>query len=141
MPNIITTSVIEDNKVLVKNFSLYQNYPNPFNPSTTIKFAIPKESFIRLEIFNSIGEKVTTLISETLLPGIHLYNWKANDFASGVYFYCLSSENLVQTKKTFIDKIKSRLLIQSLSSIFYNRSTVLLRFPFVVKPTSHIKMG
>jgi hypothetical protein len=96
---LITNVEIIDNKVLVKEFSLYQNYPNPFNPSTTIQFAIPEESFIKLEIFNAIGEKISTLISETLLAGAYRYEWYADGLPSGIYFYRLSTNKNVLTKK------------------------------------------
>lgn len=80
-------------------YKLEQNYPNPFNPSTTIQFSIPEESFLRLEIFNSLGEKVSTLVSEELNAGSYKYEWNAMNLASGIYFYKLSANEFSQTKK------------------------------------------
>ncbi len=101
---LITGVEKPDDKTLPKEFKLYQNYPNPFNPSTTIQFALPKESFTKLEIFNALGQKITTLFSETLLPGIYKYKWDAGGFSSGVYFYRIIADNFVQTKKLLLMK-------------------------------------
>ena len=98
------TDVEEISSVVPGDFSLYQNYPNPFNPSTTIQFALPKESFTKLEIFNALGEKVSTLVSETISAGTYKYEWNAKDLSSGIYFYRLSTENYVQTKKLLLIK-------------------------------------
>ncbi|HSP89098.1 MAG TPA: T9SS type A sorting domain-containing protein [Ignavibacteriaceae bacterium] len=99
-PNII--NLLENN--IPDNYLLKQNYPNPFNPTTTIQFAIPKQSFIHLEIFNSLGEKVSTLVSETLSAGTYEYEWNAEGLPSGVYLYRLSTENFMQTKKLLLMK-------------------------------------
>jgi len=104
LTNLVTRVEEIDDKVLPKEFNLYQNYPNPFNPSTTIQFAIPKESFTKLEIFNAIGEKVSTLILENLSAGIYEYEWNAEGLPSGVYLYRLSTENFTQTKKLLLMK-------------------------------------
>ena len=85
-------------------YNLSQNYPNPFNPSTTIRFDIPRESFVKLEIFNVLGEKVSTLISKSMQAGKYEYTWNAGAFPSGVYFYRLSTKNFVQTKKLLFIK-------------------------------------
>ena len=104
LTNLVTSVEEINDKVLPKEFNLYQNYPNPFNPSTTIQFALPKESFTKLEIFNAIGERVETLITETLAGGVYQYKWDANKFSSGVYFYRLIADNFVQTKKLLLMK-------------------------------------
>ena len=102
---VIVTSVRqEDNVSIPSDFKLYQNYPNPFNPSTTIKFAIPKESYTKLEIFNILGEKVMTLVSEMLSPGAYKYKWDAGRYSSGVYFYRITAGNFIQTKKLLLLK-------------------------------------
>jgi len=83
---------------------LYQNYPNPFNPSTTIQFSLPKESFINLEIFNALGEKITTVVSENLAAGTYKYEWNAEGLPSRIYFYRFSTENYSQTNKLILIK-------------------------------------
>jgi photosystem II stability/assembly factor-like uncharacterized protein len=89
---------------LPTNYSLEQNYPNPFNPSTTIRFSITKESFTKLEIFNSLGEKVSTLVSEHLRAGAYKYEWNAKEFASGIYFYTLTAGDFQESKKLILLK-------------------------------------
>ncbi|MCW8813994.1 MAG: T9SS type A sorting domain-containing protein, partial [Chlorobium sp.] len=64
-----------------------QNYPNPFNPSTTIKFSIPEESQVKLNIYNSIGEVVETLVNGLHQPGSYEVSWNAKNYPSGIYFY------------------------------------------------------
>ncbi len=91
--------IIENDENLSKNFRLFQNYPNPFNPTTTIEFSLPQHDFVTLTIYNIRGEKVTTLISESLAAGSYQYNWNAGGMASGVYFYQLQTDKFTQTKK------------------------------------------
>jgi uncharacterized delta-60 repeat protein len=113
------TDIKTDTDVLPDFFTLEQNYPNPFNPNTRIKFSIPKTSFITLEVFNSIGEKVGVLVSEELSSGTYLYNWNAAGLASGIYFYQLratpgggqagdastgSGQSFIQTEKMILLK-------------------------------------
>ncbi len=101
----VTPTGIEDKKnVIPDKYYLAQNYPNPFNPTTTIQFALPKGAFTSLEIFNVLGEKVSTLVSENLSAGSYKYDWNASLLPSGVYFYRLSTENFNQTKKLILMK-------------------------------------
>ncbi|HSP89097.1 MAG TPA: T9SS type A sorting domain-containing protein, partial [Ignavibacteriaceae bacterium] len=100
----VTVDVEQVNGQIPTEYKLEQNYPNPFNPSTTIQFSLPKESFTKLEIFNSLGEKVSTLVSETLSVGTYEYEWKSEGLPSGVYLYRLSTENFMQTKKLLLMK-------------------------------------
>ncbi|MCK9211593.1 MAG: M14-type cytosolic carboxypeptidase [Ignavibacteriaceae bacterium] len=85
---------------LPNEFQLYQNYPNPFNPSTTIQFKIEKQSAVLLQVYNSIGELVTTLVDQELSAGLHKVNFDAaaNSVASGIYYYKLQAGNSTQTK-------------------------------------------
>ena len=83
-------------------YTLFENYPNPFNPSTTIKFAIPEESFVKLEVYNTLGEKVNTLVAETLTAGIYSEDWNAADLSSGIYIYRLQAGSFVETKKMIL---------------------------------------
>ena len=100
----ITVDVKEVSNQIPSEYKLEQNYPNPFNPSTTIQFAIPQQSFVRVEVFNVMGEKVSALVSETLSSGTYEYEWNAEGLPSGVYFYRLSTENYAQTKKLLLMK-------------------------------------
>ena len=93
---------VQDEKPLV--FVLEQNSPNPFNPSTLISFALPKAGQARLEIYNATGQKVATLANGLQTAGKHSFVWDAKSFASGIYFYVLKAEGLVQTKKMVLLK-------------------------------------
>jgi photosystem II stability/assembly factor-like uncharacterized protein len=97
------TSVKEDNQI-TKSFTLFQNYPNPFNPSTTITYLIPKESFVKLTVFNSIGQLVKILVNEYQPSGEYKINFNANGLTSGVYYYQLISDNKIKTKKFILLK-------------------------------------
>jgi hypothetical protein len=94
---------IEDESMPVK-FELLQNYPNPFNPATTIKFSLPESAETLLEVYNSIGQKVATLIDQDLGSGYHEVEWNASGFATGLYIYRLTSQNFVAVKKMVLLK-------------------------------------
>ncbi|AFH48190.1 Hypothetical protein IALB_0478 [Ignavibacterium album JCM 16511] len=85
-------------------FTLSQNYPNPFNPNTTIEFSLPKDSKVKLVIYNSIGEEVATLINNQLSAGYYKYNWNASDLTSGIYYYKLISDDGFLVKKMMLLK-------------------------------------
>ena len=96
-----------------EEFRLEQNYPNPFNPKTGISYHLPARrvesstgqaglsafSFVELRVFDVLGREVATLVSEKLAPGTYTKEWDATDIPSGVYFYRLSTNGFVQTKK------------------------------------------
>ncbi len=87
-----------------KEFALKQNYPNPFNPSTNIEFALPKTAKVTLKVYNAIGQELTTLVSEELIPGKYKYTWDATGFASGIYYYKIEAGVYVKTKKLLLLK-------------------------------------
>jgi hypothetical protein len=95
----VSTGVNEAENLIPDNITLEQNYPNPFNPSTTIRLTIPQQSFVELEIFNTLGEKVSTLVEQELNAGSYNYNWNAADLPGGVYFYRLSAGGFSKTMK------------------------------------------
>jgi endonuclease/exonuclease/phosphatase family metal-dependent hydrolase len=86
-----------DNK-LPSKFTLNQNYPNPFNPTTKINYELPITNYIDLSIYNTLGQKVATLVSENQSAGSYGVQWDASDFSSGVYLYILrvGSEQVVK---------------------------------------------
>ena len=73
------------------SYALAQNYPNPFNPGTKIEFALPRQSFVTLKVYNLFGEEVATLVEKNLSAGFHQVNWEAGELSSGVYFYRLQA--------------------------------------------------
>ena len=87
-----------------KSYSLDQNYPNPFNPTTIIRYDLPKRSFVTLEVFNVLGQRVATLINSAQDPGIHEVAFNGTNLASGVYFYKLSSGNFTKVNKMVLVK-------------------------------------
>ncbi len=94
---------------LVKNpraltFRLDDNYPNPFNPTTVIRYNIPAESFVSLEVYNVLGQRVATLVSDQQTPGEHIVEFNGERFASGVYFYRLVAGNHILTGKMVLLK-------------------------------------
>jgi len=86
------------------DFSLSQNYPNPFNPETKIKFDIPKQSQVRLTVYDILGQKVETLVNEQLKPGTYEVEFEGSRIVSGVYFYNLLTEEFQATKKMILTK-------------------------------------
>ncbi|MGB0347569.1 MAG: T9SS type A sorting domain-containing protein [Balneolaceae bacterium] len=101
---ILTSSEVE-NPDLPIQFDLSQNYPNPFNPSTNIQFSLPKTSDVKLEVFNSIGVLVATLIDDQKQAGFHTVRFDASRYSSGMYFYRLIANNaVVSTKKMILIK-------------------------------------
>ena len=85
-------------------FSLGQNYPNPFNPVTTIKFSLPIDEKVVLEVYNTIGQKVATLINQEMSVGYHEANFDASKLTSGIYIYKLNAGSLTSTKKMILMK-------------------------------------
>jgi hypothetical protein len=92
-------------KVIPNAFTLEQNFPNPFNPSTIIKFSIPKSSNVKLTVYNTLGQQVSTLVNSQLAAGSYSYRFDAaRNLSSGIYFYTLSTNNFTQTKKMLLLK-------------------------------------
>ena len=87
-----------------KSFSLSQNYPNPFNPTTTIEFQIPERSFVKLSVFNALGQEVAVLVDEEKSPGKYTVTFDGSKLSSGIYFYRLEAGNFVETKKMIFVK-------------------------------------
>jgi hypothetical protein len=83
---------------------LLQNYPNPFNPTTTIRYQLSAVSKANLKIYDVLGREVTTLINEIQSAGTHTITWAAATIPSGVYFYRLNANGIVQTRKMILQK-------------------------------------
>lgn len=86
-----TGTTLENLKI--HSFELLQNYPNPFNTNTTIRFTLGRGSLVNAEIFNILGQRVTTLFAGRLAAGQHQLSWQAIDMPSGVYYGILETES------------------------------------------------
>jgi len=100
---------IENNNYSPSLFLLHQNFPNPFNPETTIRFELPQNSHVRLEIYNLLGQRVTTLLDSPKPAGHYTLKWdgkdqNGNDVASGIYFYKLVAGDFNQIKKMVLTR-------------------------------------
>jgi hypothetical protein len=83
-------------------FNLQQNYPNPFNNATMINYQLPMASKVDLSIYNLIGQKVATLVSERKQAGQYQVVWNANGFSSGIYYYRLEAGGFTKVKKCLL---------------------------------------
>jgi hypothetical protein len=100
------------NKIGTKlcDFSVSQNYPNPFNPSTTISYKLPSESHVKIEIFNTLGERVELVANGIESTGLHSTLWNASHLTSGIYIVRINAisinEKTYFTKSIKVDLIK-----------------------------------
>ncbi len=91
-----------------ENFELSQNYPNPFNPATDISFTLPQSSKVIFNVYNTLGELVSTF-ENNYDAGVHKYHFNGNNLSSGIYIYTLSANsengsNFTSTKKMLLLK-------------------------------------
>ena len=100
----LIVNVDESNNSLPNKFELKQAYPNPFNPNTTIEYSIPEKCFVKLTIFNSLGELVKTVINNYKQAGYYKYEFDGSFLSSGVYYYKLETPNFSQTQKLVLLK-------------------------------------
>lgn len=101
----IPTAVTDQRReTLPDHVALYQNFPNPFNPTTQIRFALPSQSRVTLEIFNILGQRVKLLVDGTLSAGEHTISWNAAGCGSGVYLYRLRAGSHTEVRKMLLLK-------------------------------------
>ncbi len=87
--------------------SLENNYPNPFNNKTKIKYFLPENTFVNLCIYNSLGNKVASLVNKYQKKGEYIINFNNNRLSEGIYFYTLKTTKKIITKKMIIKKISN----------------------------------
>ena len=78
----------------ISNFEVFQNYPNPFNPTTLIKYSLPFSSNVKIDVYNTLGEKVKELLNEQRNAGSYSVSFNSRGLASGVYFYKIVAASL-----------------------------------------------
>ncbi len=98
----VVTSSPEINTSKPSHFALQQNYPNPFNPSTSIVYTVGQSTLVKLNVFDVLGREVASLVNERKNAGKHEVVFDASDLPSGVYFYRLTSQDFVGTKKMIL---------------------------------------
>ena len=113
-PRIITVDVgwylgIDDVAAIPGVFALHQNYPNPFNPVTTIRYDVPEQSHVTMEIYNLLGQRVATLVNGIQEPGYHAILWNGTNMngaamSSGMYFYHIQAGDFRAVKKLILVK-------------------------------------
>ncbi|MEO8169217.1 MAG: T9SS type A sorting domain-containing protein, partial [bacterium] len=103
------TNSVKDLAGTAKEFALIQNYPNPFNPTTNIRFSLPSDQHVTLQVFDITGALVKTILDETLRSGNMEATWDGSNsnggkVSSGVYLYRLRAGNYIMTKKMIMMK-------------------------------------
>jgi hypothetical protein len=96
------TSVVLTGNIVPARFELNQNYPNPFNPSTTLKYGLPMDSRVRLNVYNVLGQRVSELVNREQSAGWYSVSWNA-DAASGIYFYRIEAASRQNPDQQFVD--------------------------------------
>lgn len=101
--------VVRQNVESMINFEVYNNYPNPFNLSTDITFSILREGFVNITVYNTIGQKINSLVNKFMHAGNYSIKWTADNqkglsLPSGIYFYSIQSNSYRKTKKMILIK-------------------------------------
>jgi hypothetical protein len=97
-----------ESETIPETFGLAQNYPNPFNPSTSIEFMLPEQAKVSLVVFNIMGQKISTLVSQGLNAGFHTYTFDAWSLPSGIYIAQL--EAIGTSGEVFTKSMKMQLI-------------------------------
>ena len=100
--NVIGIEPISGN--IPKEFNLSQNYPNPFNPVTKINVDIPKSTMVKVAVYDMIGREVEILVNDQLSAGSYKIDWNASGYASGIYFYRITTSEFTDIKKMVLVK-------------------------------------
>lgn len=100
-----STSVPEPlDSAVPQKYGLEQNFPNPFNPTTWIEFVVPNKSVVSLKVYNLLGEEMKELAGRELPAGKHTVSFDGSQIASGIYFYNMSAEDFVKSRKMILMK-------------------------------------
>ncbi len=103
------TGVADQQQGLPTVYGLSQNFPNPFNPSTTISFAVPRQGYVSLAVFNLLGQEVRTLVAEEKPAGNYEIVWdgrseNGRELPSGMYLYQMKAGGITQTRRMILLK-------------------------------------
>jgi len=94
----------EEGLILDRTLALSQNFPNPFNSITQINYALPQDCHVKLDVYNILGQKVTTLVDGKQKTGSKTVRWDAGSLSSGIYFYRLQAGDFVKKRKMILLK-------------------------------------
>jgi hypothetical protein len=98
------TDIKESNVIETQGYALSQNYPNPFNPATTISYTIPENVFVKLKVYDILGNEVSELVNEHKAKGNHTVNFTDENLASGVYIYTIQVNGFFQSGRMILLK-------------------------------------
>ena len=103
------TSLSIDGEMIPEVFALHQNYPNPFNPTTQIRFDLPKDSYVSIDIYDLMGRKIKSLVNKNQAAGYRSVHWNAtNDLgqsvSAGMYIYTIQAGEFRQNRKMVLLK-------------------------------------
>ncbi len=87
-----------------EKFELFQNYPNPFNSGTIIKFALPEDSYVKINVYDALGRLIAVPLNGDLKAGYHYIKFNASDLTSGIYFYEIIAGSFKDVKKMVVIK-------------------------------------
>jgi len=102
--NTNTTGISRFTTPVPSNYKLAQNYPNPFNPTTNIRYTLPTSQHVTLQVYNTLGQLVATLVNKDEAAGEYSVTFNADKLPSGLYIYRLKAENYTETKKMMLIK-------------------------------------
>lgn len=103
-PNINSVGIKPVSNEIPSEFKLEQNYPNPFNPITTIRYHIPKNTFVTLKIFDGLGREIAALCNCNHNAGSYEISWDASEYSSGIYYCKMITNEFVDTKRVILIK-------------------------------------
>ena len=97
-------SVETEDPLIPDEFIVHQNFPNPFNPETEIRFALTKDSHVVINVYNTLGQQIGTLIDTQYAAGFHSVRWDGKDgngrpVSSGVYLYQIQAGEFSRVRK------------------------------------------
>jgi hypothetical protein len=107
---LVGTKGIEVEQGLIRSYELSQNYPNPFNPSTTIRYALPSASHVRITISDVLGKVLTELVNARQSAGSKELSWNAKNIPSGTYFYRIEAVSIDNPANVFVETRKMTVL-------------------------------
>ncbi|MCI0449632.1 MAG: immune inhibitor A [Chlorobi bacterium] len=96
--------ISQNEGVVPKRFAMYQNYPNPFNPVTKVKFDIPRQTFVKITVFDVLGQEIALIVNQNLNAGSYNADFDGSNLPSGIYFYKIEAGEFTVTKKMILVK-------------------------------------